>query len=60
MDDDWTAVVRKLRRARKKWEQLSRLLGREGTDALTSGIIYAEVVKTVLLYGVMGDKNVHW
>ena len=35
--NDWTAVVRNLREARRKWLQLTRVLGREGSDALTSG-----------------------
>ena len=50
MDDNWTAMVRNLRRARKKWEQLSRLLGREVVDAWNSGRIYVAVVRAVLMY----------
>ena len=36
----------------KKWARLTRVLGREGADARTSGIFYVEVVQVVLLYGL--------
>ena len=50
-DNDWKAVVRKLRRGRQKWAHLTRVLGREGVDARTLGMLYVAVVKVVLLYG---------
>ena len=50
-DDNWTAVVRNLRRARHKWVQLTWVLRREDSDARTSGQIYLVVMQAVLLYG---------
>ena len=50
-DGDWSAVVRNLRRARQKWTRMTRLLSREGTDALTLGQIYLAVVQSVIIYG---------
>ena len=44
--------VRNLRRERQKWERISRVLGREGTDSWKSGIIYVVVVQAVLLHGL--------
>ena len=29
-DDNWPALVRNLRKARRKWAQMTRVLGREG------------------------------
>ena len=50
--EDLAAVLHNLRRAQKKWARLTRVLGREGEDARTSGIFYVEVVQVVLLYGL--------
>ena len=50
-DDNWPPVVRNLWKARRKWAQMTRVLGREGDDAQTSGQIYLEVVQSVMLYG---------
>ena len=50
-DGDWPEVVSNLRKARRKWTQLTRVLGREGRDACTSGQIYLAVVLSVILYG---------
>ena len=38
-DDNWTAVVRNLRRARQKWARLNWILSRDGEDAQTLGKI---------------------
>ena len=48
---DWTTVVLNLHREQQKWAQLSRVLGKEGTDARTVGRIYMAVVQVVILYG---------
>ena len=50
-EKNWPEVVRNLRHARQKWEQLTRILGREGVDAQISRHVYLVVVKSVLLYG---------
>ena len=51
-NDNWMAVVRNLRREQNKWARMTRVLGREGADALTLGMFYMEVVQAVLLYGL--------
>ena len=50
VDNNWPAVVRNLRRARKNWAWLTRVLISEGADAQTSGHIYLSVVQSVMLY----------
>ena len=37
-DDDWQEVVGNLRKVRKIWTCLSRILGREGVSTRVSGI----------------------
>ena len=49
-NDNWLAVLRKLRKAQRKWERLTRLLSREGSDSWTLGQIYLVVVQLVMLY----------
>ena len=49
-DYDWPEVVRNLRRARQKWEQMTRVLSREGEDSQTLGQIYLEVVQSIMIY----------
>ena len=43
-DDNWPALVGNLRKARQKWAQLTRVLGREGADARNSGHILLALV----------------
>ena len=50
-DDEWTAVVGNLQKARKKWERTSRILGREEAYERVSGIFFKAVVRVVLLFG---------
>ena len=40
-----------LQRARGKWGQLAKILGREGADRKKVGRFYVTVVKSVLLFG---------
>ena len=44
--------MRNLQRERHNWDQLSRVLVREGADTPMSGRIYVAVVQAVLLYGL--------
>ena len=44
-------MVRNLRKASRKWARLTRVLGREGADARTSGHIYLAMVQLVMIYG---------
>ena len=50
-DDDWFAVVGNLRKARKSWGRLSRILSPEGADPKVSGNFYKAVAQAVLLFG---------
>ena len=51
LDDDWSAVVRNLRKARKRWESMSRIIGLEGADPHTSGNFYKALVEATLIFG---------
>lgn len=51
IDVDWPAVMTNLKKARKKWGRMSRILGREGADAKISGTFYVAVVQQILLSG---------
>ena len=50
LENDWPAVVTKLRKAQKKWVRLLRVLGREGADDRTLGTFYMVVVQVVLIF----------
>ena len=50
-DDDWTAVVRKLSRARAVWKRMTRSLSREGAAPRVSSFFLKAVVQAVLLFG---------
>ena len=50
VDDACPAVDSNLRKARRKWAQLTGVMGREGVDARTSVQIYLVVVQLVILY----------
>ena len=50
-DDDWLEVVYNLRKVRKKWDRMSRILCGEGSDARTSGTFYKVAVQAILLFG---------
>ena len=51
-DENWTAVVGNLRKSRKSWAHLSRIMGRERTSNSVSGIFFNAVVQAVLIFGV--------
>ena len=50
--NNWLAAVHNISKARSKWVGLSRVLGREGSDARTLGMFYVTVVYAVLLHGL--------
>jgi hypothetical protein len=50
-DDDLPAVRENMKKTRKRWARVSRLLVREGATAKMMGKIYLAVVQSVLLYG---------
>jgi hypothetical protein len=49
-DDDLPAVRENMKKTRKRWARVSRLLVREGATAKMMGKIYLAVVQSVLLY----------
>ena len=51
-DDDWASFISNLRNFQKQWVQMSRILGREGSNARVSGLFYKAVVQSVLIYGL--------
>ena len=50
-DDDWPAVIRKLRKARAVWRRMSRILIREGARLQVSGLFFQDVYLLVLIFG---------
>ena len=52
VDNNWPAVVYNLRKARKVWDRLLRILGRERADTRESGIFYIMAVQATLLFGL--------
>jgi hypothetical protein len=50
-DSDWPAVYYNLKKARKRWARVSRVLTREGATSRVCGMFYKAVVQSVLLYG---------
>ena len=50
-DNDWAAVLRNIRKARKVWSRLGKLLWREGDEPRVSAMFYWAVVQVVLLFG---------
>ena len=44
-------MIRNLRKARKSWDRLSRILGREGSSPRVSGMLFKEVVQAVIIFG---------
>ena len=51
VDDNWPSVITNLRKSRKVWSRLLRILGREGADTRTSGRIYIAAVQETMLFG---------
>ena len=50
-DDGWPEVAGNLRKARKSWIWMTRILSREGADPKVSGLFFKAVVQAVLLSG---------
>ena len=49
--DNWPVVVRNLKKARRSWARLTRILGQEGAKPRVSGMFFKAVVKAMLLFG---------
>ena len=50
-DDDWTAVVQNIVKARMVWRRMSRILSREGARPRVSGFFFNAVFQSVVLFG---------
>ena len=50
-DDDWAVVISNLRKAQKRWAQISQIMGQEGENARVSGLINKSLVQAILIYG---------
>ena len=50
-ENDWPEVVGNLKKARKSWAWLMRILGREGANPRVSGMFFKWVVHVVFLFG---------
>ena len=48
--DYYPAVISNLRKARRKWSRMSRILGQEGADAWNSIKFYKAVVQAILFF----------
>ena len=51
IDDSWPAVVGNLRKARRSWGRLSRVLSREGAEPRVSRAFYIAMTQAVFLFG---------
>ena len=51
-DKDWPTVLHNIRRVRKFWGRLAKLLIREGTDPIISEKFYRAVVQAGILFGL--------
>ena len=49
-DDNWPPVVANLSMHIKTWVRMSRIIGREGANARTSGNFFKALVQSVLLF----------
>ena len=52
VDDNWTAIITNLPDSWKVRDQLSSILGREGSDARTLGDFYIAVIQETFLFGL--------
>ena len=61
LDKDWTAAVGNRWKSRKIWEQLLKILGKEGAKPRVSGILFKAVMQAVLIFrGIdVGDEPLH-
>ena len=48
--ENWMAVVGNLRKARKSWVRMTRILSREGADPKVLEVFFKVVVQAVLLF----------
>ena len=62
-DEDWPAVAGNIKKARRSWGRLQRILGREGATLRISRSFFKAVVQQVLLFGAetwVVTPNMEW
>ena len=50
-DNDSNCIMTNIKKARKQWASIAKLLKREGANAVTMARFYITVVQSILLYG---------
>ena len=50
-NNNWPALEQNLRRSRRKWGRMVKILGREGADRRMPDIFYVALVQTVIFWG---------
>ena len=50
--ENWSALVGNLKKARKIWSRLTRILGQEGANPRVSGVFFKAVVQSVHIFGL--------
>ena len=50
-DGNWKTMAGNLRKARKIWTRITRILGREGVDPRIYGLFFKAIVQSVLIFG---------
>ena len=50
-DDDWPEVAGNIKKARRRWGRLAKVLDREGADPKVSRTFYIAMTQAVLLFG---------
>ena len=52
LDNNYMAVIVNMRKAQQKWYRITRILGRGGEYAMTSGNFYKDAFQSELLFGL--------
>ena len=60
VDYDCPSVVGNIWKAKKRWERLEWILGREGANPRVSGMFFKAVVKCLLFSSRQGTSMSHW
>ena len=51
-NSDWPALFSNVKKARKRWGMLVRILDKDGATNYAKGMFYRAIIQSVLLYGV--------
>ena len=50
-NSDWAALYKNLRKLQRQWGMLSKVVMNTGETVRSQGMIYMEIIQSVLLYG---------